>query len=199
MTVRGSDVGRDVSMDDYVTYPVDVQAVLEATEDVMPKALSILGISPDDGTVTLGRPEIDEMIDEVEDEFGRDAGSAAARAVHWDEGWFDRDLFVEQASDLIRDSGGGYLVFSLGGTHWSGASGYKLADDIVDALSRDCETSFTVIGGSRGGKALKLRESSHDVPTGKPTYVIALTPAERDRLDGAGFDVVERFAEKHMD
>lgn len=85
-----------------------------------------------------------------------------------------------------------YLVFASG-CRWNGASGYKFCDKITDTIYRDYDITLE-LEEKLEGRAIKCRESSHDVPMGNPTYIIGLSNKEYDRLEEASFEEVEKFA-----
>lgn len=118
-------------------------------------------------------------------------------ATDWSDAEIDEDLRDEVLSSLIR-SGYGYLIFAKG-CRWDGASGYRLVKNVDEAFSRNYEASISPVSVSAGGKTLVCRESSHDVPTGSETIVVALTEKEYDRLDYADFEEVARFAKNHAE
>ena len=91
-----------------------------------------------------------------------------------------------------------YLVFASG-CRWDGASGYKFADSMWDACGRSYDASLYIENVSDGGKTLLLNESSHDVPMGSDTVIIALTEKEYESLKNKDFRGVEAFANKHKD
>ena len=90
-----------------------------------------------------------------------------------------------------------YLVFNCH-ARWTGAAGYKFADDLEDAFARNYEVSITPVAVSRGKKSLLLREASHDVPMGGSLLVIGLTDAEYNRYKDADFGTVAEFASKQI-
>jgi|GEM_PF-1836674 len=119
-------------------------------------------------------------------------------ATDWSDGEIDEDFRDEVLSSLLRPSYG-YLVFTRG-CRWDGASGYKLVKNVEEAFSRSYEASISPVSVSTGGKTLVCCESSHDVPTGSETIVVALTEKEYDRLDYyADFEEVARFAKNHAE
>ena len=89
-----------------------------------------------------------------------------------------------------------YLVFA-GGCRWNGASGYTITDSIEKTVERDYEVAITPVVGTPSGKTLVCRESSHDVPTGSETVIIALTDEEYEALEDAYFEKVSEFAEEY--
>ena len=116
----------------------------------------------------------------------------------WNTSWYDEDTFNDLTHNLIKEAGH-YLVFASG-CRWNGASGYRFNDSLKECLSRPYECSITPLAVSAGGKTLVCRESSHDVPMGSLTYIIALTEAEYDRLSNTSdFRTIRKFAEIHGD
>lgn len=97
-------------------------------------------------------------------------------------------------SQLIR-SAEHYLVFAAN-CRWDGSSGYLFANNMDEVVRRDYDCVIQPSWVSRGGKLLCCRESSHDVPQGGNTYVIALTDREYQRLLDASFETVETFVKK---
>lgn len=87
-----------------------------------------------------------------------------------------------------------YLVFAKNCT-WNGGSGYNIVGEKEDALYRSYDSSIYPQKGSRGGKVLVCREYHHDVPTGHPTIVIALTDREYESVCRSSFEEVEAFVE----
>lgn len=106
----------------------------------------------------------------------------------WDEYLADSIM-----SEYIKDADK-YLVFARG-CRWNGASGYKFADTTNDILSRSYDFSLVPIARSKGKKVLVCRESSHDVPMGSTTIIVALTEREFSELQISSFERVEEFAE----
>lgn len=102
---------------------------------------------------------------------------------------FERDMVLEE---LIKDAGH-YLVMAYG-CRWDGGSGYKFAGTRSEALSRSYEACITPVKASAGGKTLICRESSHDVPMGAQTSIIALTEKEYEKLKDADWETVLEFA-----
>lgn len=97
-----------------------------------------------------------------------------------------------------------YLTFAKHCT-WNGASGYKIANDLCDCIIRDYDTTQIIKNVSKGGKALKIREYSHDVPTGFDLYIIGLTQNEIEKLNiyqnecYTSFEKIEQFTKKYME
>lgn len=110
---------------------------------------------------------------------------------------FDEYEYRDFISQLIKPYNH-YLVCAYHCT-WNGASGYKIADSIEDALYRDYDCSQYFNGGSRGGKSMMLCEHSHDVPMGHRVVVIGLTDKEYEKLSywDVDFKTVFDFAERN--
>ena len=83
-----------------------------------------------------------------------------------------------------------YLVFAKG-CKWNGASGYKFCTNIIDTVARNYD--ITLVLDKTYDKGIKCIESSHDVPTGSPTYIIGLTEADYEKLEDADFSEIEKF------
>lgn len=111
-------------------------------------------------------------------------------------GYFDEFLYDDLVCNLIKEYNH-YLVCAYSCT-WNGADGYKIADDIKDALIRDYDCSQYFVGGSRGGKSIVIREHSHDVPMGHSTIIIGLTDKEYEKLShwNVDFKTVFEFANR---
>ena len=109
----------------------------------------------------------------------------------------DTEYNEEDAEDIllnfIKDSDH-YLVFASG-CRWNGASGYKLVSDRLGLITRGYDVTITPVAASERGKVLVCCESSHDVPTGSTTIMVALSTAEYNRLKDADFWTVTGFAE----
>ena len=88
-----------------------------------------------------------------------------------------------------------YLVFAYG-CRWNGTDGYKIAKDKKDSFARDYDTSIYPIAVSRRKKTLICSESSHDVPLGSETVIIALTEKEKQIIERAGWKAILTFVEK---
>ena len=130
--------------------------------------------------------KIKENIDLAECGFYADENGE----VMYDE--WDEYLAESVMSEYLKDSYG-YLVFARG-CRWNGASGYKLVKDYDGVISRSYDFSLVPISRSRGKKVLVCRESSHDVPMGSTTIIVALTEKEYERLSNSSFSAVEQFA-----
>ena len=109
----------------------------------------------------------------------------------------DEYMYKDFISELIKPYNH-YLVCAYH-CRWDGASGYKIADSLEDALSRDYDYHQYFMGGSRGGKTILLSESSHDVPMGHRVVIIGLTNKEYEKLSywDVDFKTVFDFAERN--
>lgn len=116
-------------------------------------------------------------------------------AVLWDSTWWEDDILDDTMRQLIKPAEH-YLVYAAG-CRWNGADAYSIKETAAECLSRDYDSTIIPIVVSKRGKTLVCRESSHDVPMGSLTYIIALTDDEYRRLDNAEFAAVRRFAESH--
>lgn len=126
-----------------------------------------------------------------------DMVAAKCENVPYAEVWTDDDEdTVEHVMSWFIKPAKHYLVFAFN-CRWNGASGYSIVDDIKDTIHRSYDVTITPRHVSRYGKTLICRESSHDVPTGAETIIIALTDAEYRKLSEADFETVQAFA-NHM-
>ena len=112
----------------------------------------------------------------------------------WESSWYDQEQADEMLAVLVKPANH-YLVFASG-CRWNGASGYKFADSIRECISRGYDATIEPESVSPGGKTLVCRESSHDVPIGSTTYIVALTNREYERLRNTEFDAVYQFVQK---
>lgn len=97
----------------------------------------------------------------------------------------------EMVGELIKKSNH-YLVIACNHT-WDGRTGYKIADSFADAISRNYDACIYPVDVTSGGKILTCVESSHDVPMGATTYIIALTNREKEMIDNNGWKTVEKI------
>lgn len=114
--------------------------------------------------------------------------------VLWEESWYDQEQFDDILTDLAKPADH-YLVFASG-CRWDGASGYKFADSIRECISRNYDATIEPVKVSPGGKTLVCCESSHDVPRGSTTYIVALTNREYEHLRYAAFDSIDQFVQR---
>lgn len=106
---------------------------------------------------------------------------------------FDEIGFYEFIDDMIKDYDN-YLIIAYS-SNWLRQTGYKLESEKTDIFNRSYECSQYVVGGSVGGKVLKIREYHHDCPTGHDTVIIGLTDKEYEKITLADyFETVESFA-----
>lgn len=82
-----------------------------------------------------------------------------------------------------------FLVVAFNST-WNGASGYKLCDNYIDCFYRSYDCCMYVVGSSKSGKYLELRESHHDVPCGHTTIIIGLTDKEYEKIENESVENV---------
>lgn len=85
-----------------------------------------------------------------------------------------------------------YLVVLFNST-WNNASGYKFFDKYNECFYRDYDNSMYVIGSSKSGKYLELREYHHDKPMGHNSIIIGLTDTEFEKLDRKGIQEIIDF------
>lgn len=110
-------------------------------------------------------------------------------------------MLEEGDCDLVIRNAPAYLTVARA-VRWDGSDGYKLDWSKENAFSRFYDATITPVEASSGGKVLHAIESSHDVPTGANTYVIALTKQELPRimalLDELDFEAIDEFIEKNI-
>lgn len=110
-------------------------------------------------------------------------------------------MLEEGDCDLVIRDAPAYLTVARA-VRWDGSDGYKLDWSKENAFSRSYDATITPVEASNGGKVLHAIESSHDVPTGSNTYVIALTKQELPRiralLDELDFEAIDEFIEKNI-
>ena len=109
--------------------------------------------------------------------------------------YFNDEEFDYVMKDIIKLSSYGYLVINSC-CDWLHRTGYQTADTIKEAFERCYDVTQEIIAATSGGKMLKIRESSHDVPTGASTYVIALNKKERELVDKGNFDFAYVYINK---
>ena len=110
-------------------------------------------------------------------------------------------MLEEDDCDLVIKDAPAYLTVARA-VRWDGSDGYKLDWSKENVFSRTYDATITPVEASSGGKVLHAIESSHDVPTGANTYVIALTKQELPRiralLDELDFEAIDEFIEKNI-
>lgn len=82
-----------------------------------------------------------------------------------------------------------YLVVLFNAT-WTNSSGYKFFDKYDECFYRDYDNTMKVIGSSRSGKYLELREYHHDKPMGHNSIIIGLTDTEYEKLRYKNIDEI---------
>lgn len=88
-----------------------------------------------------------------------------------------------------------YLVVLFNST-WNNASGYKIFDKYDECFYRSYDNTMKVIGSSKSGKYLELREYHHDKPMGHKTIIVGLTEKEYKKLDKMAIqDIIDFGAE----
>ena len=89
-----------------------------------------------------------------------------------------------------------YLLYGAGMT-WNGCDVYNFVDDLAYALYRGYEVSDTIV--DYNGRCLELCESSHDVPTGAPFYIIGIGERTKRTLENSDSKAVRQFVEKAVE
>ena len=90
-----------------------------------------------------------------------------------------------------------YLVVAYNCT-WNHASGFKFVKDYKDCFYRNYDVSQYVIGSSKGGKTLELKEYHHDVPMGHKVIIVGLTDSEYYDLEDKCFDDIDNYINKQL-
>lgn len=90
-----------------------------------------------------------------------------------------------------------YLVVAYNCT-WNHASGFKFVKDYKDCFYRNYDVSQYVIGSSKGGKSLELKEYHHDVPMGHKVIIVGLTDSEYYDLKDKNFDDIDNYINKQL-
>ena len=90
-----------------------------------------------------------------------------------------------------------YLVVAYNCT-WNHASGFKFVKDYKDCFYRNYDVSQYVIGSSKGGKTLELKEYHHDVPMGHKVIIVGLTDSEYYDLEDKNFDDIDNYINKQL-
>ena len=174
--------GKDLT-EAFINYPVIFSKV--KSKQILDEYIAEGYINEPNDIVLFNAMEIEDMIRE---------NPEIEKAVDWENGGIDEFLRDEVLSELIKD-GEAYLVYASG-VRWNGADGYKVVEDIEDAFYRGYDASIRVDAGSAGGKILRCIESSHDVPMGSYTYIVALTADEEYDIENMSFDAVRHFVER---
>lgn len=115
-----------------------------------------------------------------------------------DYSYWSAELFADEIAEVMAPTYSSYLVYGRA-INWRGCDGFKIVTRYEDCFYRDYDASLYWRATTSGGKACKLREYSHDVPTGCDVYIIGLTDKEAAELDGAKFLKVMRFQARYSD
>lgn len=105
---------------------------------------------------------------------------------------WDADDFEFICNAVLKPSNYGYIAFNTG-IDWRGRSGYRISDTVKNVLARDYDVTQTICCATKGGKALLITESSHDVPMGAYEYIIALNKTEKELSDNGNFKFTEKY------
>lgn len=133
----------------------------------------------EDGTLFLAESTLDKIVENFDN-------------VYLD--YTDTDEIDEFIDNLLANYNN-YLVVAYNST-WRGQTGYNIVDSKNECFYRDYDVTQNVIGSSVKGKILKIREYSHDVPTGHDTIIIGLTDSEYEKLVYSNFESVIKFAQE---
>ena len=111
-------------------------------------------------------------------------------------------MLDEGDCDLVIKNAPAYLTVARA-LRWDGSDGYKIDHEKDHVFMRSYDATITPVEASSGGKVLHTIESSHDVPTGADTYVIALTKRESWCINGllmqTDFESIDEFVEKNIE
>ena len=111
-------------------------------------------------------------------------------------------MLEEDDCDLVIKDAPAYLTVARA-VRWDGSDGYKLDWSKENVFSRSYDATITPLEASSGGKVLHAIESSHDVPTGSNTYIIALTKRESSYVNAllmqTDFESIDEFIEKNIE
>lgn len=155
---------------------------------------------------TLTEDDRQKIIEEGYDVFADDAFTEIPEWLFYElhdgitpsDVYFDDEVFTFITDSLIKSSSYGYLVINTS-CDWLHHTGYKTANTIKEIFARDYDVTQEIIDVTSGGKMLKFRESSHDVPVGASVYVIALNKKERELVDRKNFSFAyKRIKECNM-
>ena len=105
------------------------------------------------------------------------------------------DSFINDLMDYKKYNN--YLVVAYNCT-WNHASGFKFVKDYKDCFYRTYDVSQYVIGSSKGGKSLELKEYHHDVPMGHRVIIVGLTDSEYYDLEDKCFDDIDNYINKQL-
>lgn len=105
----------------------------------------------------------------------------------------DEDEIDSVISELMNYKKYNHYLVVLFNSTWNNASGYKFFDKYEECFYRDYDNTMKVIGSSRSGKYLELREYHHDKPMGHNSIVIGLTETEYEKLNRKGIQEIIDF------
>ncbi len=171
-----------------VFYSVRVSTLTDEEKELIE---SIVGydLDPENETVEMEKHEIDGCIYNMPSFYNR---------VDWSSGWIESEYFDEMHDDLLKKSK--HVLVVAHNCNWKGSNGYKIADNLSSAMSRNYETTQILSAVTKSKKAFAVTESSHDVPMGARTTYIALTDGEYRKVENwlffDKFDRIEAFINK---
>lgn len=76
---------------------------------------------------------------------------------------------------------------------WMGHSGYLVANTFKGALNRSYDATQYIEKVSKGGKALLVREFSHDVPMEADEVIVAMTEREKQMAENGNFSFAKPY------
>ena len=145
--------------DIYTYYSVDTSKIPADTK----KKLEDVGYDVGGNFVYISREDIDQY-------------DVPYMAVDIDDYYEDKEK-MESVFDSILKKAPYYLVVA-NACRWNGSSGYLLETRREWCFSRSYDATISPLECSQGKKNLLCRESSHDVPMGSDTHIVALTSEE---------------------
>lgn len=157
-------------------YDVNVLRLSQDLYDKLNKEYA--SIDADCSTLTMSENDISEF-------------HIPCEAIDYDSFEFDEEELESVLTDLLGKHP--YYVVLASGCRWNGSSGYKICKNILEVCYRNYD--ITLILQEKHKDAIKCIESSHDVPTGSPTYIIGISQEEYNRLIEAQFEEVVKFVE----
>lgn len=110
-------------------------------------------------------------------------------AIDYDSFEFDEDELEFLLTELLGKHP--YYIVLASGCRWNGSSGYKICENILEVCYRNYD--ITLILQEKHKDAIKCIESSHDVPTGSPTYIVGISQEEYEKIEDYDFNDIEKF------
>ena len=147
----------------YTDYFVDLDCITDS--DTKNYLMKKYGVEEDENEITVSGEDIENW--DLNIPFD---------AVDWN---FPITERKEEVLDSFLKSAPAYVVMAYG-CRWDGADGYTIVKTRDECFSRDYDAIIVPKEVSKGKKILVCKESSHDVPMGSLTAIIALNKSEMD-------------------